>query len=60
MALRYCHFGYVLEDGRIVMGGDAAALRENENCRSSTSEPGARGRRSAQLPRREEHKRWLA
>jgi branched-chain amino acid transport system ATP-binding protein len=31
MALRYSDFGYILENGRIVMDGEAAALRENED-----------------------------
>ena len=31
MALRYADYGYILENGRIVMDGEAAALRENED-----------------------------
>ena len=31
MALRYADYGYILENGRIVMDGAAAALRENED-----------------------------
>ena len=31
MALRYATFGYIMETGRIVMDGDAKALRENED-----------------------------
>ena len=31
MALRYADYGYILESGRIVMDGEAAALRENED-----------------------------
>ena len=33
MALRYADYGYILESGRIVMDGAAAALRENEDVR---------------------------
>ena len=29
VALRYAHYGYILESGRVVMDGEAAALREN-------------------------------
>src|ERR1043166_3270197 len=31
MALKYARYGYILENGRIVMDGDAKALRENED-----------------------------
>ena len=31
MALRYADYGYILENGRIVMDGAAAMLRENED-----------------------------
>ena len=30
-ALRYAEYGYILENGRVVMDGDAASLRENED-----------------------------
>ncbi len=31
VALRYAKYGYILENGRVVMDGDAADLRENED-----------------------------
>ena len=31
MALRYADYGYILENGRIVMDGEAKALRANED-----------------------------
>ncbi len=31
VALRYAKYGYILENGRVVMDGDAAELRENED-----------------------------
>ncbi|MFY7939842.1 MAG: ABC transporter ATP-binding protein, partial [Burkholderiaceae bacterium] len=31
MALRYADYGYILENGRIVMDGAASSLRENED-----------------------------
>ena len=33
MALKYATYGYILENGRVVMDGDAQALRENEDVR---------------------------
>lgn len=31
MALKYADYGYIMESGRIVMDGDAAELRSNED-----------------------------
>ena len=31
MALQYASYGYILENGRVVMDGEAKALRENED-----------------------------
>src|SRR5690606_14895046 len=31
MALRYARYGYILENGRVVMDGEAKALAENED-----------------------------
>jgi branched-chain amino acid transport system ATP-binding protein len=31
VALRYASYGYILENGRVVLDGDAAALRDNED-----------------------------
>lgn len=31
VALKYATYGYILENGRVVMDGDAASLRENED-----------------------------
>ena len=31
MALRHARYGYILENGRVVLDGTAAALRENED-----------------------------
>ena len=33
LALRYAEFGYILESGRIVLDGEASALRDNEDVR---------------------------
>ncbi len=67
MALRYSDYGYILENGRIVLDGDAAALRENEDVKefylgtggTGGSEAGERQSfRSVKSYRR--RKRWLA
>jgi branched-chain amino acid transport system ATP-binding protein len=60
LALRYAHHGYVLETGRVVMDGDAAALRENEDVKEfylGVSERGRRSFREVKSYRR--RKRWL-
>jgi len=31
VALRYAHYGYILENGRVVMDGEGARLRENDD-----------------------------
>ena len=31
IALRYANYGYVLENGRVVMDGEGSELRENED-----------------------------
>ena len=33
LALRYAEFGYILENGRVVLDGEASALRDNEDVR---------------------------
>ena len=56
MALRYSDFGYILESGRIVMDGEAAMLRENEDVREfylGTGSSGPGGERKS-LSRRQE------
>ncbi|MGI9024116.1 MAG: ABC transporter ATP-binding protein, partial [Burkholderiaceae bacterium] len=64
MALRYSDFGYILENGRIVLDGDAAALRENEDVKefylgTGGNRAGERQSfRSVKSYRR--RKRWLA
>jgi branched-chain amino acid transport system ATP-binding protein len=60
LALQYAHRGYILETGRVVMDGDAAALRENEDVREfylGVSERGRRSFRDVKSYRR--RKRWL-
>jgi branched-chain amino acid transport system ATP-binding protein len=60
-ALRFAHHGYILENGRVVMEGDAAALANNEDVKEFYLGLGTAGRKSfrdAKHYRR--RKRWLA
>jgi branched-chain amino acid transport system ATP-binding protein len=61
IALRYADYGYILENGRVVMDGRAAALRENEDvteCYLGLSATGRKSYRDVKHYRR--RKRWLA
>src|SRR5207244_4868743 len=46
VALRYAHYGYILENGRVVLDGNAAGLRENEDVKEFYLGIGGEGRRS--------------
>ena len=61
MALKYARYGYILENGRVVMDGEASALRENEDVKEfylGVSQTGRRSFREAKFYKR--RKRWLA
>ena len=61
MALRYANYGYILENGRVVMDGQAAALAENEDVKEfylGVSGEGRRSFRNVKAYRR--RKRWLS
>src|SRR6202049_52085 len=61
IALRYAGYGYILENGRVVMDGAAAALRENEDVKEFSlglSTTGRKSYRETKFYRR--RKRWLA
>jgi branched-chain amino acid transport system ATP-binding protein len=61
VALRYAHYGYILESGRIVMDGPAAALRENPDVKEFYLGMGDHGRKSFRDVRSyRRRKRWLA
>ncbi|URI10606.1 ABC transporter ATP-binding protein [Aquincola tertiaricarbonis] len=61
MALRYADFGYILESGRVVMDGPAAALRENEDVKEFYLGTGGEGRKSFRdVKSYKRRKRWLA
>ncbi|QSI76915.1 MULTISPECIES: ABC transporter ATP-binding protein [Niveibacterium] len=60
VALRYAHFGYILESGRVVMEGDAETLRNNEDVKEfylGLSSTGRKSFRDVKHYRR--RKRWL-
>ena len=60
VALRYAHYGYILENGRVVLDGDAAALRENEDVKEFYLGVGGEGRRSFRdVKHYRRRKRWL-
>ncbi len=60
VALRYAKYGYILENGRVVMDGDAESLRENEDVKEfylGLSTSGRKSFRDVKHYRR--RKRWL-
>jgi len=61
IALKYADFGYILENGRVVLDGEAVTLRENEDVKEfylGLSEGGRKSYRDVKHYRR--RKRWLA
>ncbi|APX21993.1 MAG: ABC transporter ATP-binding protein [Rhodobacteraceae bacterium] len=61
VALRFAHYGYILENGRVVMDGPAADLRENPDVKEfylGMSDEGRKSFRDVRSYRR--RKRWLA
>ncbi len=61
IALKYAHYGYILESGRIVMDGPAADLRENPDVKEfylGMAEGGRKSFRDTRSYRR--RKRWLS
>jgi branched-chain amino acid transport system ATP-binding protein len=61
MALRYADYGYILESGRVVMDGDARALRENEDVKEFYLGMGGADRKSFRdVKSYRRRKRWLA
>ncbi|KFB09094.1 ABC transporter ATP-binding protein [Nitratireductor basaltis] len=61
VALRYAKYGYILESGRIVLDGEASALRENEDVKEFYLGVGGEGRRSFRnVKHYKRRKRWLS
>jgi len=60
-ALKYARYGYILENGRVVMDGEAKALRENEDVKEfylGVSDGSQKSFRNVKSYKR--RKRWLA
>ncbi len=61
VALRYASYGYILENGRVVMDGDARALSENEDVKEFYLGLSSEGRKSFKdVKHYRRRKRWLA
>lgn len=61
VALRYATYGYILETGRVVMDGEAKALRENEDVKEFYLGVSGGDRKSfREVKSYKRRKRWLA
>lgn len=61
IALKYAHYGYILENGRVVMDGAAKELAENEDVKEFYLGVGGGDRRSFKdMKSYRRRKRWLA
>jgi branched-chain amino acid transport system ATP-binding protein len=61
IALRYADYGYILENGRVVMDGAAADLRTNEDVKEFYLGLSTSGRKSYRdIKHYRRRKRWLA
>jgi branched-chain amino acid transport system ATP-binding protein len=60
MALRYAQYGYILENGRVVMDGDAKTLAENEDVKEFYLGVTGKNRKSFRdVKHYKRRKRWL-
>jgi branched-chain amino acid transport system ATP-binding protein len=61
MALKYANYGYILENGRVVLDGEASALGQNEDVKEFYLGLSAGGRKSYRETKHyKRRKRWLA
>ncbi len=61
MALKYAHYGYILENGRVVMDGAGSHLRENTDVKEFYLGMGAKGRKNFRdVKHYRRRKRWLS
>jgi len=61
MALKYARYGYILENGRVVLDGEAKTLAENEDVKEFYLGLSASGRKSYRdVKHYKRRKRWLA
>ena len=60
IALRYAKYGYILENGRVVLDGDAISLRHNEDVKEFYLGLSSSGRKSfREIKSYKRRKRWL-
>jgi len=61
IALKYAKYGYILENGRVVLDGDASVLRDNEDVKEFYLGVSGENRRSFRnVKAYKRRKRWLA
>ncbi len=61
MALKYATYGYIMETGRVVMDGEASALRDNEDVKEFYLGIGGEARKSFRdVKSYKRRKRWLS
>ncbi len=61
MALKYAKYGYILENGRVVLDGEASALSQNEDVKEFYLGLSSSGRKSYRDTKHyKRRKRWLA
>ncbi|HSH27127.1 MAG TPA: ABC transporter ATP-binding protein [Wenzhouxiangella sp.] len=61
IALSYARYGYILENGRVVMDGDARALRENEDVKEFyLGVSGGQRKSFREIKHYRRRKRWLS
>ncbi len=61
IALKYANYGYILENGRVVLDGDARSLRENQDVKEFYLGISTSGRKSYRdVKHYKRRKRWLA
>ncbi|MBI3454049.1 MAG: ABC transporter ATP-binding protein [Rhodospirillales bacterium] len=61
IALRYAHYGYILENGRVVLDGSGEELRQNEDVKEFYLGLSGSGRKSYRdVKHYKRRKRWLA
>ena len=60
IALQFAHYGYILENGRVVLDGSAETLRNNEDVKEFYLGLGTSGRKNFRdIKSYKRRKRWL-
>jgi branched-chain amino acid transport system ATP-binding protein len=61
IALRYSHYGYILENGRVVMDGEASALLDNQDVKEFyLGVSGGQKKSFRKVKHYRRRKRWLS